>query len=209
MLGLLEWCQEKVFYSGITPACAGTTLGAGEKLEVLEDHPCMCWDYNKGVDNMVKIMGSPLHVRGLHIYSFLSIFCLRITPACAGTTLLYIILYLVIGDHPRLCEDYYLSSSLALMVEGSPPHVRGLRPKKDTSSRVLRITPACAGTTVLSCPRHRLHQDHPRLCGDYVDQGKASISSRGSPPPVRGLLKSHIVTLKVGRITPACAGTTF
>ena len=167
MLGLLEWCQEKVFYSGITPACAGTTLGAGEKLEVLEDHPCLCWDYNKGVDNMVKIMGSPLHVRGLHIYSFLSIFCLRITPACAGTTLLYIILYLVIGDHPRLCEDYYLSSSLALMVEGSPPHVRGLLYCPVLVIDCTRITPACAGTTVLGLRLMFYSGDHPRLCGDY------------------------------------------
>ena len=167
MLGLLEWCQEKVFYSGITPACAGTTLGAGEKLEVLEDHPCMCWDYNKGVDNMVKIMGSPLHVRGLHIYSFLSIFCLRITPACAGTTLLYIILYLVIGDHPRLCEDYYLSSSLALMVEGSPPHVRGLLYCPVLVIDCTRITPACAGTTKERVQSSGGLKDHPRLCGDY------------------------------------------
>ena len=86
MLGLLEWCQEKVFYSGITPACAGTTLGAGEKLEVLEDHPCMCWDYNKGVDNMVKIMGSPLHVRGLLYKLAEDLNPIGITPACAGTT---------------------------------------------------------------------------------------------------------------------------
>ena len=71
-----------------------------------------------------------------------------ITPACAGTTLIFMQLYIDIQDHPRMCgNNLHLSDSNSDEV-GSPPHVREqLKFCLKTFLR-LRITPACAGTTI-------------------------------------------------------------
>ena len=53
---------------------------------------------------------------------------------------------------------------------------------------IIRITPACAGTTT------------------YLQE--MTYLMRGSPPPVRGLLYYLDFKIAYYRITPACAGTT-
>ena len=53
------------------------------------------------------------------------------------------------------------------------------------------------------------YEDHPRLCGDHGWGHSLSISMLGSPPPVRGPRNFVDQDMKVGRITPACAGTTM
>ena len=71
---------------------------------------------------------------------------------------------------------------------------------------VLRITPAYAGK------RRRGHSDkgqgwdHPRLCGEKETQISLIVSSRGSPPPMRGKGQFLIVGVGAVGITPAYAG---
>ena len=91
----------------------------------------------------------------------------RITPACAGTTCALWRPRRARRDHPRVCGDYLLKCQNFVQVQGSPPRVRGLPYFQSTYLPDLRITPACAGTTIPRsgcCPGR---WDHPRVCGDY------------------------------------------
>ena len=92
---------------------------------------------------------------------------------------------------------------------GSPPLVRGLPLVAWLRWPCNGITPACAGTTTLAFIAVSAKQDHPRLCGDYIDFASLLRSWQGSPPLVRGLLHFQTNSKSSNRITPACAGTTF
>ena len=49
-------------------------------------------------------------------------------------------------------------------------------------------------------------QDHPRLCGEKKRKCRSMSTWLGSPPPMRGKVKSIIVCVTSERITPAYAG---
>src|ERR1039457_6277301 len=91
---------------------------------------------------------------------------------------------------------------------GSPPPARGaLRPDAGLGE-VLRITPACAGSTPKSAPPSPDVTDHPRLRGEHEDYDGARWKAHGSPPPARGARVAHTAGRTGNRITPACAGST-
>ena len=54
------------YVSRITPACAGTTHGSKKLKEGDQDHPRLCGDYVKVYNQLLKMIGSPPPVRGLH-----------------------------------------------------------------------------------------------------------------------------------------------
>ena len=49
-------------------------------------------------------------------------------------------------------------------------------------------------------------EDHPRLCGEKVQQHKAAVRIQGSPPPMRGKVASAVIACMCVGITPAYAG---
>ena len=88
-----------------------------------------------------------------------------ITPACAGKTERRMVIWILNGDHPRMCGKDFDDSVYYDMDLGSPPHVRErLRITKSKTSSG-RITPACAGKTKTAGPKKKLKKDHPRMCG--------------------------------------------
>ena len=93
--------------------------------------------------------------------------------------------------------------------QGSPPRVRGKLKSARASSRVPRITPACAGKTLFLSFQHFVNQDHPRVCGENVCLACALLFATGSPPRVRGKLFIMSIISTRRRITPACAGKTL
>ena len=117
----------------------------------------MCGDYLNPSILRLRQQGSPLHVRGLHHKSYLLKSYMRITPACAGTTLFLLLVLCHKQDHPCMCGDYLVISSNHSYNLGSPLHVRGLQTFKNRVTIKSRITPACAGTTSSILP-HRLHK---------------------------------------------------
>ena len=76
----------------------------------------------------------------------------------------------------------------------------------DTDS--LRITPAHAGKTAVPFALDDPFEDHPRACGENALKTKDLISSKGSPPRMRGKLARVRPILFQARITPAHAGKT-
>ncbi len=133
---------------------------------------------------------------------------LRITPACAGTTILDIIKTNRLWDHPCMCGDYHIKRRLFTVALGSPLHVRGLRIKLQDITMDAGITPACAGTTTTRTYDTALSEDHPCMCGDYHIRSNKAVKIRGSPLHVRGLREPRHKFMVLFGITPACAGTT-
>ena len=133
--------------SGIIPACAGSTprrrTGTGKEW----DHPRMCGEHYGDSDFVNELEGSSPHVRGaLHPSSF---FMSRtgIIPACAGSTSLVAWSVFLSRDHPRMCGEHKLHSSIVSEYTGSSPHVRGAQPPCLRYKSSVGIIPACAGRT--------------------------------------------------------------
>ena len=86
-------------------------------------------------------------MRGLHKSLIFYSFNMRITPAYAGTTYRQRRVSKRVKDHPCICGDYVANKATNLDKQGSPPPVRGLLLLELNQDRILRIAPACAGTT--------------------------------------------------------------
>ena len=131
-----------------------------------------------------------------------------ITPACAGNTRPCRLRSRRCGDHPRVCGEYDGRAILCLQALGSPPRVRGILTCDRDDRRLFRITPACAGNTLLHSELPRAHKDHPRVCGEYFLSVTSRTPRLGSPPRVRGIQIRRKLCRDSDRITPACAGNT-
>src|SRR5690554_6437891 len=110
---------------GITPACAGTTIGRWLLQMNNWDHPRMCGDHIYPREIATRALGSPPHVRGPPMLNKPFVKSFGITPACAGTTVSISLSILENRDHPRMCGDHGQVDISSLLVKGSPPHVRG------------------------------------------------------------------------------------
>ena len=93
-------------------------------------------------------------------------------------------------------------------VLGSPPLARGKPLTEKLVTGESRITPACAGKTIMMSLPNRSMKDHPRLRGENGKRYIEGYFSVGSPPLARGKLTSFNSHLIPVRITPACAGKT-
>ena len=69
-----------------------------------------------------------------------------------------------------------------------------------------RITPAYAGKSFRRFSLPFIRKDHPRLCGEKLSNAVRSLLALGSPPPMRGKVKTADTLKWLPRITPAYAG---
>ena len=207
--GLLYPSGRNTVEIGITPACAGTTHQQQPGNRQRWDHPRVCGDYESLKCWGIMATGSPPRVRGLPRLTTRHSATPRITPACAGTTPTCPTVRQLARDHPRVCGDYIATCCSPNGQVGSPPRVRGLLCGNSQWQWSGRITPACAGTTILRCIICSIGWDHPRVCGDYYATEISQMAETGSPPRVRGLPR-RAGNEQVGLgITPACVGTTW
>ena len=72
--------------------------------------------------------------------------------------------------------------------------------------RFARITPAHAGKRYIDRHSRAAALDHPRPCGEKIDDEKVLRRPSGSPPPMRGKGAGSGVRSSRTRITPAHAG---
>ena len=144
-------------------------------------------EYKFPKSRMTPLLGSPPLARGVHKLSKYIRKLVRITPACAGSTVSIAPRKLPRQDHPRLRGEY----NLQLMVEsirlGSPPLARGVPICRSDSQITFRITPACAGSTPVACAKCSISEDHPRLRGEYFICLHGGFRFIGSPPLARGV----------------------
>ena len=84
--------------------------------------------------------------------------------------------------------------------------MRGKGPPAKVQQFCAGITPAYAGKSRAAHHFTAAGQDHPRLCGEKVQNVLKSIMFKGSPPPMRGKAADLSVGRLEIRITPAYAG---
>ena len=98
---------------------------------------------------LVQRRGSPPHARGRRAKAAEARLRERITPACAGKTFEAHAQPPGKPDHPRMRGEDMKLTAKAPASAGSPPHARGRRLFRRRGSSGIRITPACAGKTIL------------------------------------------------------------
>ena len=129
----------------ITPACAGKSSHSSASSARFRDHPRMCGEKKGTSPRTIARRGSPPHVRGKDTLQRFLYQKDGITPACAGKRLPFFACTMCFRDHPRMCGEKSTRFFLAILLIGSPPHVRGKATSKRNVERRTRITPACAG----------------------------------------------------------------
>ena len=132
-----------------------------------------------------------------------------ITPACAGKTTDSESFTFLGEDHPRMRGEDSSHTVPATLAAGSPPHARGRQGDDVLAHFVFRITPACAGKTLIHFFAHGVLKDHPRMRGEDGVFMKRIGGIVGSPPHARGRLHERQGGFQGAGITPACAGKTF
>ena len=70
------------------------------------------------------------------------------------------------------------------------------------------ITPTCVGSTLWCVAYVPFYEDHPHVCGKYLNVSESTVGKWGSPPRVWEVLTQRQISLKLGRITPTCVGST-
>ena len=107
-----------------------------------------------------------------------------------------------------MCGNDASPGAVSSTPPGSPPLVRERLHSYRNNFVLLRITPACAGTTYIALAVSFVIWDHPRLCGNDQRHTRDRHLAAGSPPLVRERLSLADAGISFDRITPACAGTT-
>ena len=131
----------------ITPAHAGKTATALERVEDKSDHPRACGENEILERREGRRLGSPPRMRGKLWLLPLVYQHRRITPAHAGKTRLDSNFGILPPDHPRACGENMIHPRTKLVNNGSPPRMRGKRGRKYPADKHARITPAHAGKT--------------------------------------------------------------
>ena len=149
----------------------------------------MCGEKMAWTPKYAARAGSPPRVRGKGCGIPCIGCCIRITPACAGKSVI-------------IWNRWHIH-------RGSPPRVRGKDGAGMDVTGAKGITPACAGKSQRNGWSRRPRQDHPRVCGEKATDASPATMPTKSPPRVRGKgVVGDIHVFHVG-ITPACAGKRF
>ena len=138
----------------ITPACAGSTYIPAAGLCRYRDHPRLRGEYLLSAPRTTSMIGSPPLARGVRFVRLWDSNGQGITPACAGSTVFVIAVNIDSEDHPRLRGEYPPSGILIVPTIGSPPLARGVQNTLESFAITKRITPACAGSTLLTSEIH-------------------------------------------------------
>ena len=190
----------------ITPAYAGKSTARRRAYLFFWDHPRICGEKPLEEHGGAVITGSPPHMRGKDIRGVVQNVLFGITPAYAGKRCSDRWLQTVPGDHPRICGEKRLQSTLRGTQNGSPPHMRGKVAVGGTMKNLNGITPAYAGKRSPTGRGRFQPWDHPRICGEKPSPPARLHCFRGSPPHMRGKAFLCAGVIAGLRITPAYAG---
>ena len=102
----LDILEDREVSVGITPACAGTTVGSTRSNSMMRDHPRVCGNHLSSNHLLPAYAGSPPRVREPPPPAADVAAAARITPACAGTTTTETKDNPNYEDHPRVCGNH-------------------------------------------------------------------------------------------------------
>ncbi len=132
---------------GIIPACAGSTRRPYTSRFAAWDHPRMRGEHACSARRQIQIVGSSPHARGALLRRWPNELCVRIIPACAGSTRWSSRRRCPPRDHPRMRGEHLAGAEVTVQTVGSSPHARGALDAVPDLHRADGIIPACAGST--------------------------------------------------------------
>ena len=153
-------------------------------------------------------MRSSPQMRGALLRPLYFIYCRRIIPADAGSTMTLIPGSTWGTDHPRRCGEHVSQGVERPRVWGSSPQMRGALQRGRARAPMVRIIPADAGSTGLLVSYIEEQPDHPRRCGEHPVSTWAIRMVAGSSPQMRGAPGHIWPGSSAQRIIPADAGST-
>ena len=158
--------DDRAVASGSPPRARGRRTGARGSRASRTAHPRVRGDDSTVPDHRGSAGGSPPRARGRRSAVDLGPSCAGLTPACAGTTSVRQPCPARPSAHPRVRGDDRELGLTKLGAGGSPPRARGRRFARAGRLRVVRLTPACAGTTRTPTSSTASTRAHPRVRGD-------------------------------------------
>ena len=178
-------------------------------VDSLQDHPRTRGKHYPTACPIFTDIGSPPHTREALDSLRKGTDQIGITPAHAGSTVVYINHDSRTRDHPRTRGKHVIRSRSMAVVMGSPPHTREALEQTVDRLSTRGITPAHAGSTGSQGRGRHCVGDHPRTRGKHMATEISARFDPGSPPHTR---EAHMFSgcskLKT-RITPAHAGSTL
>lgn len=90
----------------------------------------------------------------LHAIYLRSSMYMRIIPALAGNTVVFIVFLLSFWDHPRACGEHLWFRRGAARLLGSSPRLRGTQALQERITLTRGIIPALAGNTQSAAAPH-------------------------------------------------------
>ena len=193
---------------GIIPACAGSTRPRGCRSASRWDHPRMRGEHCLSRNLFCRTAGSSPHARGALQTVESGGRSAGIIPACAGSTSPSRPDSPCMWDHPRMRGEHVGVLLQVFDYLGSSPHARGALSRLREGDAVVRIIPACAGSTCTQTGSRRWARDHPRMRGEHHREARCIASFRGSSPHARGAPRAPSPSQYPRGIIPACAGST-
>ena len=154
-------------WSGIIPAYAGSTPGAGVGRIPVGDHPRIRGEHRTKVYDSAHHRGSSPHTRGAHGRVVCGGDSAGIIPAYAGSTDCRRRDGFGPGDHPRIRGEHVADCAFAVALAGSSPHTRGAHVCRRRPACTARIIPAYAGSTCEQDVQAIVAADHPRIRGEH------------------------------------------
>ena len=193
---------------GIIPACAGSTPPPPCRKGRWRDHPRMRGEHLRAESSRRISSGSSPHARGALSAALAVLSAKGIIPACAGSTARRSGDPSRTRDHPRMRGEHTRTRAYRRSRAGSSPHARGAQFVLVIRFLVIRIIPACAGSTLVPLDGDSRVEDHPRMRGEHPLLPVLWLGGRGSSPHARGALSLQSQDDGTYGIIPACAGST-
>ena len=173
---------------GLTPACAGTSCLTALSGCMCRAHPRVRGDIGWEPAYDTVVAGSPPRARGHRDHCDADAALPGLTPACAGTSVVFRKSSARRRAHPRVRGDIRdIERHDCAGTDSSPPRARGRPPRRQHARIGGGLTPACAGTSA-----------------QYVE---VLTLLAGSPPRARGRRVLGVPEHDALGLTPACAGT--
>ena len=131
-----------------------------------------------------------------------------IIPAYAGNTRRRSARRRSTRDHPRVCGEHPTLPVAREPMAGSSPRMRGTLRRMRRVFFLPGIIPAYAGNTPTFPWSTTAARDHPRVCGEHVQNALGRFNVAGSSPRMRGTHARNRSGRRNPRIIPAYAGNT-
>ena len=172
------------------------------------DHPRACGEHSMPRGNRFVRVGSSPRLRGT-LYSIqLPQRGGGIIPALAGNTVDWCGGCHGYRDHPRACGEHCSARAQRFSRGGSSPRLRGTPLGSPPFHDFFRIIPALAGNTPRVRGARWSPRDHPRACGEHLEEQSATLIGLGSSPRLRGTRRLPSTSMTGPGIIPALAGNT-